>query len=51
MTLIAAVFSPVGIVVIRDRAPCLEETRITIGKPTWKTLDRETVEALGGQKV
>jgi hypothetical protein len=28
---------------IRERAPYLEEMRPTIGEPTWKTLDRETV--------
>jgi hypothetical protein len=28
---------------IRERAPYLGETRLTIGEPTWKTLDRETV--------
>jgi hypothetical protein len=36
---------------VRERAPYLRETRITIGEPTWKTLDRETVESLVGQKV
>jgi hypothetical protein len=36
---------------IRERAPCLGETRITIGEPTWKSLDRLAVEALIGQKV
>jgi hypothetical protein len=36
---------------IRERAPYLGETRLTIGEPTWKTLDRETVEALVGEKV
>jgi hypothetical protein len=33
---------------IRERTPYLGETRITIGEPTWKTLDRETIEALLG---
>jgi hypothetical protein len=36
---------------IRERAPYLGETRLTIGEPTWKTLDREMVEALVGQQV
>jgi hypothetical protein len=36
---------------IRERAPYLGETRLTIGEPTWKSLDRETVEALIGQEV
>jgi hypothetical protein len=36
---------------IRERAPYLGETRLTIGEPTWKTLDRETVEALVGEVV
>jgi hypothetical protein len=36
---------------IRERAPYLGETRLTLGEPTWKSLDRETVEALVGQEV
>ena|SRR5215218_8675261 len=36
---------------IRERAPYLGETRITLEEPTWKALDRETVEALVGQEV
>jgi len=36
---------------IRERAPYLGETRLTLGEPTWKTLDRDTVEALVGQEV
>jgi hypothetical protein len=36
---------------IRERAPYLGETRLTVGDPTWKVLDRETVEALIGQEV
>jgi hypothetical protein len=36
---------------VRERAPYLGETRLTIGEPTWKTLDRESVEALVGQAV
>ena len=29
----------------------LGETRLTTGEPTWKTLEREMVEALVEQKV
>jgi hypothetical protein len=36
---------------LKERAPYLGETRLTIGEPTWKTLDREAVEALVGQAV
>jgi hypothetical protein len=36
---------------VKERAPYLGETRLTIGEPTWKTLDRESVEALVGQAV
>ena len=36
---------------VRERAPYLGETRLTIGEPTWKTLDREIVETLVGQEV
>jgi hypothetical protein len=36
---------------VKERAPYLGETRLTIGEPTWKTLDREAVEALVGQAV
>jgi hypothetical protein len=36
---------------VKERAPYLGETRLTIGEPTWKTLDRNMVEALVGQKV
>jgi hypothetical protein len=36
---------------IKERAPYLGETRLTIGEPTWKTIDRETVEILVGQEV
>jgi hypothetical protein len=35
---------------VRGRAPYLGETRLTIGEPTWKPLDREAVETLVGQK-
>jgi hypothetical protein len=34
---------------VKERAPYLEETRLTIGEPTWKTLDRRSVETLVGQ--
>ncbi len=34
-----------------ERAPYLGETRAWIGEPTWKRLDRPTVEALVGGKV
>ena len=34
-----------------ERAPYLGETRLTLGEPTWKTLDRETVEVIVGQGV
>jgi hypothetical protein len=36
---------------VKERAPYLGETRLTIGEPTWKTLDRQSVEALVGQAV
>jgi hypothetical protein len=36
---------------VKERAPYLGEVRRTIGEPTWKTLDRESVEALVGQAV
>jgi hypothetical protein len=36
---------------VRERAPYLGETRLTIGEPTWKPLERETVEVLVGQEV
>jgi hypothetical protein len=36
---------------VRERAPYLGETRLTIGESMWKALDRETVEALVGQEV
>ena len=36
---------------VKERAPYLGETRLTIGEPVWKTLDRESVEALVGQAV
>jgi hypothetical protein len=36
---------------VKERAPYLGETRLTIGEPSWKSLERETVEALEGQAV
>jgi hypothetical protein len=36
---------------VKERAPYLGETRLTIGEPVWKALDRESVEALVGQEV
>jgi hypothetical protein len=36
---------------VEERAPYLGETRSWIGEPTWKPLDRATVEALVGGKV
>jgi hypothetical protein len=34
-----------------ERAPYLAETRVWIGEPTWKSLDRATVEVLVGGKI
>jgi hypothetical protein len=36
---------------VKERAPYLGETRLIIGEPTWKTLDREAVEVLVEQAV
>ncbi len=36
---------------VKERSPYMGETKLTIGEPTWKSLDRESVEALVGQKV
>jgi hypothetical protein len=36
---------------VEERAPYLGETRAWIGEPTWKPLDRTTVEVLVGGKV
>jgi hypothetical protein len=36
---------------VEERAPYLGETRAWIGEPTWKLLDRATVEVLVGGKV
>jgi hypothetical protein len=33
---------------VKERAPYLGETRLTLGEPVWKTLDREGVGALVG---
>jgi hypothetical protein len=34
-----------------ERAPYLGETRVWLGEPTWKPLDRTSVEVLVGGKV
>ncbi len=34
-----------------ERAPYLGKTRLTVGTPTWKTLDRGSVETPVGQEV
>jgi hypothetical protein len=34
-----------------ERAPYLGETRAWLGEPTWKPLDRTSVEVLVGGKV
>ena len=34
-----------------ERTPYLGETRTWIGEPTWKPLDRTSVEVLVGEKV
>jgi hypothetical protein len=36
---------------VKERAPYLGETRRTVGEPTWKPLDRRSVEALVGHEV
>jgi hypothetical protein len=36
---------------VKERAPCMGETRLTVGEPVWKALDRKSVEALVGQEV
>ena len=36
---------------VKEMAPYLGETRLAIGEPRWKSLDRESVEALVGQEV
>jgi hypothetical protein len=47
-TLELVVFSSFEVV---ERAPYLGETRAWIGEPTWKSLDRASVEVLVGGKV
>ncbi len=36
---------------VKERAPYLGETRLTLGEPAWKSLDRVSVEALVGEEV
>ena len=36
---------------VKERAPYMGETRLTVGEPVWKMLDREAVEASVGQAV
>ncbi len=36
---------------VKERAPYLGETSLTIGEPVWKSLDRGAVEALVRQAV
>ncbi len=36
---------------LKERAPYVGETRLSIGEPTWKRLDRKSVEALVGEKI
>ncbi len=36
---------------VKERAPYLGETRLTIGEPVWKALDPKSVEALVGEEV
>ena len=36
---------------VKEKAPYLGETKLTIGEPAWKTLDRKAVEALVSQEV
>jgi hypothetical protein len=36
---------------LKERAPYLGETRLTIGEPVWKSLDCGAVEALVRQAV
>ena len=36
---------------VTERAPYLGKTRLTVGKPIWKVLDRDSVETLVGQEV
>jgi hypothetical protein len=36
---------------VTERAPYLGKTKLTLGEPTWKALDRTSVETLVGQVV
>jgi hypothetical protein len=36
---------------VKEKAPYLGETRLTIGEPVWKMLDRQSIVALVGQEV
>jgi len=36
---------------VKERAPYLGKTTLTIGEPNWKMLDRRSVETLIGQEV
>jgi hypothetical protein len=36
---------------VTERAPYPDKTRLTIGEPSWKMLDRRSVETLIGQEV
>ena len=36
---------------VMERAPYLGKTRLTVGEPSWKMLDRRSVETLIGQEV
>jgi hypothetical protein len=36
---------------VRERAPYLGETRLTLGEPRWKSLERDSVEALVRQEI
>ena len=36
---------------VKERAPYLGKPRLTVGEPTWKLLDRRSVETLVGQEV
>jgi hypothetical protein len=36
---------------VKEKAPYLGETRLTIGEPVWKMLDRQSILALVGQEI
>ena len=36
---------------VTERAPYLGKTRLTLGEPSWMTLDRESIETLVEQEV